>query len=60
EERIGKLQFLSYNAKRSRGWMSRYIVDQKIKSSKDLRGFDLQRYQFREDLSEPKKMVFIR
>lgn len=60
EDRNGKLQFLSYNAKRSRGWMSRYIVDQKIKNSKELRGFDLQRYQFREDLSEPKKMVFVR
>ena len=60
EDRNGKLQFLSYNAKRSRGWMARYIVDQKIKKSKDLRGFDLQRYQYREELSEPKKMVFVR
>ncbi|MBK9984388.1 MAG: peroxide stress protein YaaA [Saprospiraceae bacterium] len=60
EDRNGKLQFLSYNAKRSRGWMSRYIVDQKIKTSKDLRGFDLQGYSFREELSESKKMVFVR
>jgi cytoplasmic iron level regulating protein YaaA (DUF328/UPF0246 family) len=60
EDRNGKLQFLSYNAKRSRGWMSRYIVDQKIKNSKDLRGFDLQRYGYRDDLSDTKKMVFVR
>ncbi|MFZ1677861.1 MAG: peroxide stress protein YaaA [Saprospiraceae bacterium] len=60
EDRNGKLQFLSYNAKRSRGWMSRYIVDQRIKNSKDLRGFDLQGYQYREDLSDSKKMVFVR
>lgn len=60
EDRNGKLQFLSYNAKRSRGWMSRYIVDEKIKNSKDLRGFDLQGYSFREELSESKKMVFVR
>ncbi len=60
EDRNGKLQFLSYNAKRSRGWMSRYIVDQKIKSSKELRGFDLQGYSFREELSDSKKMVFVR
>lgn len=60
EDRNGKLQFLSYNAKRSRGWMARYIVDRKIKKSSDLRGFDLQGYGYREDLSDPKKMVFVR
>ncbi len=60
EDRNGKLQFLSYNAKRSRGWMSRYIVYQKIKNSKELRGFDLHGYQYREEFSESKKMVFVR
>jgi cytoplasmic iron level regulating protein YaaA (DUF328/UPF0246 family) len=60
EDRNGKLQFLSYNAKRSRGWMARYIVDQKIKKPADLKGFDLQGYSYREELSESKKMVFVR
>lgn len=60
EERKGKLQFLSYNAKRSRGWMARYIVDQKINKSSDLRGFALHGYTYREELSEDKKMVFVR
>lgn len=60
EDRNGKLQFLSYNAKRSRGWMARYIVGQKITKVNDLRGFDLQGYTFREALSDPKKMVFVR
>ncbi len=60
EDRDGKLKFLSYNAKRSRGWMARYIVDQNIKSVSALRGFDLQGYGYREDLSEANKMVFVR
>jgi hypothetical protein len=60
EDRNGKLQFLSYNAKRSRGWMARYIVDHKIKKSSQLKGFDLQGYSYREELSDPKKMVFVR
>lgn len=60
EDRNGKLQFLSYNAKRSRGWMARYIAEHKIKSSKALRGFDLHGYGFREELSDDKKMVFVR
>ncbi|HEY3385642.1 MAG TPA: peroxide stress protein YaaA [Saprospiraceae bacterium] len=60
EDRNGKLQFLSYNAKRSRGWMARYIVDNKISKSSALKGFDLQGYSYREELSDPKKMVFVR
>jgi cytoplasmic iron level regulating protein YaaA (DUF328/UPF0246 family) len=60
EERNGKLQFLSFNAKRSRGWMARYIVQHKIKTSRDLKAFMEQGYTFREDLSEDKKMVFVR
>jgi cytoplasmic iron level regulating protein YaaA (DUF328/UPF0246 family) len=60
EDRNGKLQFLSYNAKRSRGWMARYIVDNKISKSSALKGFDLQGYSYREELSDEKKMVFVR
>lgn len=60
EDRNGKLQFLSYNAKRSRGWMARYIVQHKIKKSADLKGFTEQGYGYREDLSDKKKMVFVR
>lgn len=60
EDRNGKLQFLSYNAKRSRGWMARYIVDHKIKKSSELKGFDLHGYSYREELSDLKKMVFVR
>jgi len=60
EDRNGKLQFLSYNAKRSRGWLARYIVDQNIKKSNDLKGYNEHGYGYREDLSEPKKMVFVR
>ena len=60
EDRKGKLQFLSFNAKRSRGWMARYIVEEKIRNSGDLKGFDLQKYAYREDLSDASKMVFVR
>lgn len=60
EDRYGKLQFLSYNAKRSRGWMARYIVDHKLRKSADLRGFNAHGYAFREDLSDARKLVFVR
>ncbi len=60
EDRDGKLKFLSYNAKRSRGWMARYIVDEKIKTVSALKGFNLHGYGFREDLSDTDKLVFVR
>ena len=60
EDRNGKLQFLSYNAKRSRGWVARYIVDNKIKKSSDLKGYLDHGYSYREELSEAKKLVFVR
>lgn len=60
EDRNGKLQFLSYTAKGSRGWMARYIVENKIKKRADLRGYDEHGYHFREELSDDNKMVFVR
>ncbi|HUR31008.1 MAG TPA: peroxide stress protein YaaA [Saprospiraceae bacterium] len=60
EERNGKLQFLSFIAKRTRGVMARFIVENKIKSGKDLQLFDVQGYAFRTDLSDGRKMVFAR
>lgn len=60
EERNGKLQFVSFTAKRSRGWMARYIAEKKIKKSNDLKGFDLHGYSYRQELSEDNKHVFIR
>lgn len=60
ENRNGKLQFLSFIAKRSRGMMARLIVENKIKSSKDLRESNIQGYTYNPDLSDSKKMVFVR
>ena len=60
ENRNDRLQFLSFNAKRSRGWMARYIIENKVRKSADLRAFDLQGYGYREDLSNKLEMVFVR
>lgn len=60
EDRNGKLQFLSYNAKRSRGWMARFIIQEGIKNIKDLKSFSAQGYSFRPELSSDDKLVFVR
>ena len=60
EDRNGKLQFLSYNAKRSRGWMARYIIEEKVKTIPAVKAFDRQGYSFREEMSTKDKLVFVR
>jgi len=60
ENRNGKLQFLSFIAKRSRGVMARFIIENKIMKSKDLMDVDIHGYRYRQDLSGAKKMIFVR
>ena len=60
EDRNGKLQFLSFIAKRARGEMARYIVENKIKTSKDLKTCVVNGYTFRSELSDARKLVFVR
>jgi len=60
QDRNGKLQFLSFVAKRSRGEMARFIIEHKIKRAKELMDVDIYGYRYREDLSGSKKMVFVR
>ncbi len=60
EDRNGKLQFLSFIAKRSRGEMARFMIQQKITKSEELKDEDINGYQYRVDLSQPNKMVFVR
>ena len=56
----GKLKIISFNAKRSRGLMARWIIDQRIDDPSLLTSFDQERYTHREDLSEGNQIVFTR
>ncbi|MEL6680367.1 MAG: peroxide stress protein YaaA [Pseudomonadota bacterium] len=60
EDRGGTLKIISFNAKRARGAMARYIVETRARSVEDLAGFDRDGYAFRPDLSEPGAPVFVR
>ena len=60
EYRNGALKFLSFNAKKARGFMARYIVQQKIERREDLKGFNLQNYYFEESLSDSHNFTFVR
>lgn len=60
EYRDGKLKFISFNAKKARGLMSRYIIKNKILDKEGLKGFDLEDYTYESDLSNDKEYVYVR
>jgi cytoplasmic iron level regulating protein YaaA (DUF328/UPF0246 family) len=60
ELRNGKLQFLSFNAKKARGAMVRYMAEIKALSASDLHGFDRDSYSFDERNSTEHSFMFVR
>ena len=60
EYKDGKLKFISFNAKKARGYMSRYICKNQIKTKEDLKGFDYERYSYSEELSTERNLAFVR
>lgn len=60
EMRGGKLKFISFNAKKARGMMARYIIQNQCKEVNDLKGFNDGGYIFDEDGSESNKLLFVK
>lgn len=60
EYRDGKLKFLSFNAKKARGFMSRYIIQNQITSKEAIKGFNSENYHFDEALSSETNYMFVR
>lgn len=58
EWRNEKWTFISFNAKKARGMMARYIVKNKIEELEHLQGFDLDGYGFNEELSTERELFF--
>lgn len=60
ELRNGKLKTISFFAKKARGMMVRYIVDNEVETIEDLKGFNWDGYAFSEAQSKKEKLVFTR
>lgn len=60
EEKDGELRQLSFFAKRARGMMARFAIDQRIEQAADLKAFDTGGYAFKRDLSSEADWVFAR
>ncbi|WP_370298479.1 peroxide stress protein YaaA [Pontibacterium sp.] len=56
----GQYKMISFYAKKARGLMSRYIIQNKLEDPEALKGFDLEGYRFAESMSEGDTWTFIR
>ena len=60
EEKPGGPKIVSFFAKKARGSMARFIVENRVTGIEGLKDFDLGGYQFDTDSSEGDRMVFLR
>ena len=56
----GKYKIISFYAKRARGLMARYVVENRITDPADLKGFNLDGYKYVATESKPEKPLFRR
>ena len=60
ENKDGKYQMVSFFAKRARGLMSRFIIQNNISDPEEMKAFDLEGYYFNNQLSKDDNWVFTR
>ncbi|SEG69081.1 peroxide stress protein YaaA [Marinobacterium lutimaris] len=56
----GQYKIISFYAKKARGLMSRYIIENRIDEPEALKNFDLEGYYFSPEQSEGNKWIFLR
>jgi len=56
----GEYKMIGFFAKKARGWMSRYIIKNRITDVEDLRDFEEEGYRFNKKLSSESEPVFTR
>jgi cytoplasmic iron level regulating protein YaaA (DUF328/UPF0246 family) len=60
ELKAGQYKIISFMAKRARGLMVRYAIENKLDSVKKLESFNLEGYDYSPEVSEPDRLVFRR
>lgn len=60
EEAAGKLKAIGFYAKKARGMMARFAIENDLDHHKDLRAFNAGGYSFQADLSDEQNFVFTR
>lgn len=60
EYRNDKYKIITLNAKKARGMMTRYIIQNEIENIEDIKKFDIDGYSFNEEMSNENELVFTR
>jgi cytoplasmic iron level regulating protein YaaA (DUF328/UPF0246 family) len=60
EHKNGQYQMVSFFAKRARGLMSRFIIQNRISNPEEMKAFDMEGYYFNNELSNGDSWVFTR
>lgn len=60
EEKDGDARIVSFYAKKARGLMARYAIDNRIERASDLRAFDVADYRYVPELSSDEEITFSR
>ena len=60
ERKNGQEKIISFYAKNARGAMARFIIQNRIVNTSDLKEFDLNGYSFSNEKSNNDKFVFVR
>lgn len=56
----GQYKIISFYAKKARGMMSRWIIENRVKDPEQLKAFDVAGYRFDPDQSSDRDLIFIR
>ncbi|GAA5443831.1 peroxide stress resistance protein YaaA [Microbulbifer sp. NBRC 101763] len=56
----GQYKMISFFAKKARGMMSRWAIDQRVKKAEELKGFDVGGYEYSPEMSSEHDWVFTR
>ena len=56
----GQYKIISFYAKKARGMMSRFVIEERINDPAKLKAFDVQGYRFNAEQSKPDNLVFLR
>ena len=56
----GQLKMIGFFAKKARGMMVRYIIDNNLENKEELKGFNSEGYAFDANLSSEMELVFTR
>ena len=60
ENKNGENRIISFYAKKARGLMARYIIENRVRKIDDLKKFNFENYKYRKELSTETNLIFLR